>query len=136
MARATTSRNRYGEGSIYQDKQGRWRAKLYVPGGETKFYYGRTKREVKEKLSDAMSLLKDGLSLPSNQPLGDYLQQWLDNDARKEAITDSSWVSQEGHVRLHISPLLGKVRLAELTPEHIDRFTGALVAKGLRQDGP
>ncbi|SRR5581483_4098497 len=131
MQRQISSRNRYGEGSIYQDKQGYWRAKLYTPDGGTKFYYGKTKKEVREKLADAMGLLKDGLALPSNQPLGDYLEQWLNNEARKEAITDSSWVSYEGHIRLHITPALGAVRLSDLTPEHIDRLTGALVAKKL-----
>jgi len=131
MVRRGSSRSRYGEGSIYQDQQGRWRAKLYLENGETKFYYGKTKNEVKEKLRDARRLIADGLALPSSQHLGEYLQQWLGNDARKEAITSSSWVSYEGHIRLHIAPAIGHVRLAELTPEHIDRLTGTLVVKGL-----
>ncbi len=44
----------HGEGSIYQCKDGRWTAEISLEGGKSKFLYGKTRKEVQEKLKTAL----------------------------------------------------------------------------------
>ena len=39
-----------GEGSIYHRKDGRWVAEITIEGRQRKFVYGKTRKEVQEKL--------------------------------------------------------------------------------------
>ena len=51
------------EGSIYKDKQGHWRGvvTLYCVEGvpKRKYFYGKTKREVTEKVNKALSEIQN-----------------------------------------------------------------------------
>ena len=126
------TRSHYGEGSVYQDKvRGRWVARITDEAGERKYFYGKTKQDVEDQLKRARRLKEDGLPQPSTQPLGEYLSDWLNSETRWNAITPNSWVAYENHIRLHIIPAIGKVRLSELLPEHVDRLTTTLLKKAL-----
>ncbi len=66
------------EGSIYQDASGRWRAVLNVGAGRRKYLSGRTRKEVGEKLREALSAQRGGEFVTSpRQPLQAFLLQWL-----------------------------------------------------------
>ena len=45
----------YCAGSIYQCKVGWWTAEISLEGGKSKFLYGKTRKEVQEKLKTALS---------------------------------------------------------------------------------
>ena len=49
------------EGCIYKDKQGHWRALVSLPSSDgkykRKYIYGRTRKEVSEKMNEMLSQL-------------------------------------------------------------------------------
>src|SRR5215213_2062268 len=75
-----------GEGSIHRRKNGGWCAQFVVhtaEGPKRRTLYGKTRREVDEKLTKAKADRESGLVLETGNPrLGDYLERWLDRCTR------------------------------------------------------
>lgn len=123
-----------GEGSITKRKDGRWMARYMIhtgKGPERRYIYGRTRQEVSEKLSKALSDRTGGLVLDGGQEtLGVYLERWLD-DVVRDTVKQTTLENYAYIVRLHIVPELGCVRLrvsegqrgTELVSEEIGRRT-------------
>lgn len=105
-----------GEGSIYQRKDGRWVGSVTLPDGRRKDVYGKTRQEVASKLLPVMNAKADNLPVPSErQGVGDFLADWLENTARSR-VRASTFTAYEVVVRLHLTPQLGRLRLARLSP--------------------
>jgi integrase len=118
-----------GEGSVTQLADGRWQARV-SEGGRRKAYYGRTREEAAGKLVDAMADARKGLPLPNERrTLGDFLEQWLE-DSVKSRLRPNTLHGYSVNVRRHIIPALGKVPLARLTPQQVQRLLN-----DLRKDG-
>ena len=74
-----TGRKRsHGEGTISQRSDGRWMARITMPDGSRKALYGKTQKEVRDKLIAARHHVQQGLPLPSGRlTLATFLEQWL-----------------------------------------------------------
>ncbi len=67
------------EGTITKRADGRWEARITLPGGKRKCFYGKTRQEVARRLSEARHDLDSGLPvLDERQTLGQYLETWLE----------------------------------------------------------
>jgi len=122
------------EGSIYRRKDGRWAASVDFGQGDgrrrRKAFYGKTRLEVAHKLQAAQRALTDGLPLPGQrQTTGDFLEVWLrDSVARK--VRPKTLQRYQQIVRLHLTPRLGRIPLAKLTPAHVERMMNEAIADG------
>lgn len=58
---AKQKRRGHGEGSIYLRKDGRWVAEITLEDGKRKPLYGKTRKEVSEKLDKARLEQKQGI---------------------------------------------------------------------------
>lgn len=117
-----------GEGSIYQDRRGFWRATVSTDGGKRKYLSGKTRPEVAKKLSAALESHNTGLALPGARlTIGKYLDDWLEQAARPK-LKPSTYRSDEQLIRLHIAPQLGKHPLVKLTPQHVQRWQNEQLA--------
>lgn len=116
-----------GEGSIYQRKNGSWAAVVSVgtkADGKPnrKFIYGKTRKEVAEKLRDAQNKLDLGV-----MPGGDnvtfemWILHWLE-DVIKPGIKQRTYNNYSRAIKKHIVPGLGKLRLKDLSQENIQAF--------------
>ena len=124
-----TSRRGAGEGSIYQRKDGRWVAELVLDTGRRRFLYGRTRQEAATKLKEAIRTIDSGLPLPQGQErLRDYLPRWL--ETQRHRLRPRVWMRYEQIVRLNLTPGIGNVQLARLTPMQVQRFYADVVASG------
>jgi len=125
-------RNRgHGAGTIKQRADGRWEAQLSLPGGKRKSVYGRTRREVQDKLTAALRDVQQGLPLPDGRTtVRQFLARWLEDSARP-GIRPSTFASYETLIRVHIAPALGGVALAALTPQHVQRFLNEKLQAGV-----
>jgi len=111
----------HGEGSIYKRKDGRWTASISLGEGKRKSFYGKTRREVKEKL-DAALLDQQKVSTPGEkQQVGEYLVYWL-NNVHKHVIGIATYVDYEAVIRVHLIPVLGRLKLNELSTQHVQTF--------------
>src|SRR5215216_640460 len=114
-----------GEGTITRRKDGRWEARYTVQSGtgpKREVLYGKTRAEVAEKLTKAMADRDGGLVFDTNnQTVGEYLTRWL-NDSVQGSVKPITFESYERLVRVHIVPALGRVKLKNLSPPHLQAF--------------
>lgn len=124
------NRGRY-EGCVHQRKSdGRWTAAVsggYGPDGRRRrrWVYGRTKQEVIDKLKE----------LPGNPAadagrltVADYLTQWLASVKPSLALSTAKRYEQVNAT--YLIPHLGAVKLAKLTPLHVQGLLSTLEAAG------
>lgn len=123
-------RRGHGEGTIYLRKDGRWEARLTVAPGERKSYLAKTRAEALAKMQGAQRDLHDGIHpVDERTMLAQYLTGWL--EAVKPTVTLDSWLVYASHVRRHIAPEIGQVRLARLTGHDLQRLYSRLIDGGL-----
>lgn len=126
------SRRNPGEGSIYQRGDGRWTAAIQLHG-KRKTLYGKTAKEVKEKLKALTKHTAITGAIPEcgKRTVADLLDFWLDTvkaTLKPRTIADYQRVGHD-----YIKPHLGRIRLSQLQPEHVQKLYSHLIGKGLRR---
>lgn len=112
-----------GEGSIFKRKDGRWCSKVEL-AGKTRYFYGRTQSEVKEKLAAALENSRKGITVnPSKITFAQWLDTWF-NTYKMQNIAESTLSTYEKWIVNHIKPKLGHYTLMELSadPDIIQEF--------------
>ena len=92
-------------------------------------FYGKTQKEVREKMQEAAVALTTGDYLtPTKITLGDWLTLWMeDYCGDKKYLTNKTYRAQ---VENHIRPALGAVKLSQLTAPQIQHFYNTLLKEG------
>jgi integrase len=86
-----------------------------LDGVKRRAVYGKSKKEVRIRLTEAIADRDKGLVFDSgNLSVGEYLGRWL--EAIQSTIGELTWKRHESIVRLHIAPAIGAIKLAALTP--------------------
>ena len=130
MPRTGVKRRGHGDGSVYPLKDGRWMSYLRMPDGHKKFFTGPTSDVVKKRLKAAQEAAGAGrLVVGRDQPVSTYLERWL-NDAARPSIRVKTYEDYDLCVR-RLIPLIGRVKLRALSPEHIQQALGTLSSRGL-----
>ncbi|MEU1560134.1 site-specific integrase [Streptomyces mirabilis] len=116
-------RNPNGAGSIWQRKDGRFEARVYVPQPDgtrkRKTVYGSTWDECDEKRQELVRRDRQGIPTPSRSAkLSEWLPYWL-AEYIKPQRKRTTYVKYEMHVRLYLVPLLGSRRLESLTTANV-----------------
>lgn len=121
-----------GDGSIFQRQDtGKWVAMLTLPDGKRRTFYGATRKEAAEKLHDARQALKLALPVPTGrESLAQFLQRWL-TDVAAQRVRPSTLRDYRGDLNRYIVPELGRLKLAEVTPQRVQAFLNGLAARGL-----
>jgi len=128
-------RRGHGEGAIYQRADGLWCASvdLGIVNGKRrrKVVYGKTRKEVADKLKALHHDQADGINTaPDQQTVAQFLDRWL-RDVVARRNKPRTHESYSEMVRLHIVPYIGHQRLQKLLPEHVLALMNALSEKGL-----
>jgi integrase len=88
-------------------------------GTNTRYIYGRRREDVREKLTKAIADRDGGFVYDAGIiTVGEYLDCWL-NDSVRDTVRRRTWERYEQFVRVHLTPALGKLKLAKLTPAHV-----------------
>src|SRR5947209_1236880 len=120
-----------GEGSIYHRNDGRWVAEITIEGRQRKFVYGKTRKEVQEKLKVALHEQQQGtLVTAPQQTVAEFLNNWLEN-SQKQSVRPRTYERYEEVVRLHIVPVLGHHRMQKLSAQHVQAFYTKKLNEGL-----
>jgi integrase len=132
MARRRRGR---GEGSISQRADGLWEAKVslgYDGAGKRRrvTVYGGTKKEVQDKLREKQTDLGRGVDVTAGRvTLAQWLTRWL--AMVKPTVEPNTYGPYERHVRLHIVPVLGTVRLCQMKRGDVVNFYPELGRRGV-----
>ena len=125
------SRRTSGQGSVYVRRDGRWVGQVLLPTGGRKYVYGRTQREVTDKMAKVVADAGAGvMPAPERLTVGDVLHQWLTESANY-TVRPSTYRSYSAIARLHLVPELGRVRLNTLEPYQVERLLRKKLDAGL-----
>lgn len=123
---APRKRNPNGAGSIWQRKDGRYEARVYVPQPDgtrkRKTVYGTTWEECDTKRQELVLRDRQGIPTPTRSAkLSEWLPYWLEHyvEPRRKLSTYDKY---EVQVRLYLVPLLGTRRLESLSVADVRRF--------------
>ena len=117
----TTKRRGHGEGSICKRKDGLWVARVTLPGGKRKPFYGKTRKEAADRLKQAQKAIDDGLSLDGDrQTLAQFLHKCLALSV-KPSVKVRTYENYESIVRVRVVPRIGEKRLSKLTVTRLSR---------------
>jgi integrase len=115
------------DGSVTQRNDGRWEARISLPNGKRKSFYGRTEKEVKQKMRKAQQDLDAGLPLVSERNMVDsYLKSFL--EVKQHRLDVSSYLKYRRYYRAIVAEI-GHVSLVKLSPHHIQQLHAALLKK-------
>lgn len=121
-----------GEGSIYQRKSdGKWVGSISLEDGKRKVFYGKTKKEVRDKLNEAIYEQQRGmLATGPNITLQEYLDNWLEN-VHKPTIRLGTYLNYRKLLNNYLVPGLGDIKLQKLTPQQVQTFYTKKINEGL-----
>lgn len=122
------------EGSVYQRSDGRWVGVVdhgWIDGRRVrKSVYGKTRKEAHERLQAALRGHSDGLApSPDRLTVAAYLTDWL--ASARPTIRDSTYQSYRTIVRVHLEPVLGRIRLSSLSVADVERLMRSRSDAGL-----
>ena len=124
------TRRANNEGSIYKRRDGRWAASISLDHGRRKYLYGKTRQEVGRKLTAALKARQDGLPIAGErQTVRQYLEGWLESAC--PSLRPRTWSRYEQYLRLHAIPEIGRLSLAKLGPQHLQRLYASRLEAGL-----
>ena len=124
-----------GEGSIVKRTDGRYMAR-YTMDGKRYAIYGTSHEEVRVQLTEVLGNIDKGTHIaPSGYTVSQWLREWLITYALP-TVKQSTYISYESYVRLHLEPAFEAVKLSTLSIEQLQRFFNqkqqSLSAKTLR----
>ncbi len=111
------------EGSIYfRQSDKKWVGSVTLWNGKRKVFYGKTRKEVADKLKDALHEQQQGtIVMSSTQTVAQFLTDWLENVHRRR-LRPRTYERYSEVVNLHIIPALGRYQLQKLTAQHVQKF--------------
>lgn len=129
-----------GEGTIYKRPDGTWVGQItigYDPVTgkvKRKSFYGKTRKEVADKMAQALQAVKDGTYIePTQTTLGEWLDKWM-TSYKKGQIKPSTYENYEIVINTHIKPALGNIPMAKLQAHMLQNFYNEKLESG-RADG-
>ena len=110
------ARSSKGEGSLYRDGDS-WRASVTIDG-KKKRVRAETKAEAAQKRRELLQRRDSGTLVVGESPTVEaWLTHWLENIAELTPLTHTAYAS---HINGYIIPVIGKIRLEKLRPEHLE----------------
>jgi integrase len=109
------------EGTITKRKDGRWEARISLPDGKRKSFYGESRQEVAKRLSEARHQVDRGFPLPGERlTVGQHLTNWI--EGTRLYVKPSTRRRYQEYVLVHLIPGLGHIPLSKLTMQQVQAF--------------
>lgn len=109
-----------GRPEFYFDKKtGYYRKRVKLPNGKWKDLRGKTKEEVRKKLYDLETSVRQGLVLDDDTTVAELAAEWYAN--RKEGLSAARQGDYRNAINLRICPVIGGMKLKDVKPEHCQR---------------
>lgn len=131
-----TARRGAGTGALFKDARGLWTAVVELPPDPAtgkrrrKVVRSKSRGTAQAKLRALRADLDRAGDLPTASPTVEaWLTWWLVNVSAKR-VRPSTQVNRASDVRLHIAPVIGRVKLEKLTPAHVIQMHDAITGKG------
>lgn len=121
-----------GEGTIYQAPDGKWMAQATIRS-RRKSLYGKTRKEVADKLRALLADLDKGvLPPPERLTVAQFMERWLE-DSKRRSVKPRAYEHYRQMTGYYIVPNLGRVKLSRLQPVHLQGLYSQLLERGLSE---
>ncbi len=124
-----------GDGMVRKRLDGRWEGRIVVGHKEDgtpifRYVYGKTQRELLNKLHDLIDRYKDvELNEDSQLTLAQWLAKWLD-EYKPGTIRDNTMRGYRMYTDSYICPILGDKKISAITPLDIQQMYAKLKKEG------
>ena len=123
-----------GEGSIYQDKSGRWIASITVTGGGGRQVRrkrsARTRSEARTRLKELQDQESLGAGTSGRLTLAKYLDAWVDRQEVAGKKAEATIDNYHWAIDKHLKPAVGSILLSRLTPDDVERVLNGMAEAG------
>lgn len=125
-----------GEGTISKRPDGTWWARITVGRDaqgkqKRKAFYGKTRKEVQEKLTAALNEINAGTYIePSKMKIGQWMDVWL-KEYTMNSVQPSTYARNEHIIRKYIKPIIGECILKDLRHDMVQRYINNLNSEGV-----
>ena len=129
------SKRDYGSGSISQQKNGMWTARLYVGSGadgkrRVKAFYGKTKSEVRKKLTEFKNEKEDySQNNAYKMYLSDYMMNWL-TTVKKVVLKPTSYDRLRLTIESNVIPSIGHLQMGAVQSQDIQKMLTNMMDDG------
>ena len=136
IATPKTKKRGQGEGSIAKRSDGTWWARITIGKDvdgkqKRKAFYGKTRKEVQEKLTEALNDVNNDTYIePSNMTLRQWLDIWL-KEYKKPVLRPATYLGYTTAFREHVCPYIGDIKLKNLRNDMIQKAINEVGKKGL-----
>jgi integrase len=126
-----------GSGTVYprKNRDGKitgYLGSYFAADGKRRYVSAKTKTACREKLRRVMSDADQGFVFDSaNQSVGAYMVRWL-GDFAKADLAPRTYHNYKLHIREHIVPALGTMKLSKLDTPNIQALYSAKLRDGLK----
>jgi integrase len=131
----SVARRNNGEGTIRYDRERkRWEARItteIIDGRQVrKKLTAKSKDELLEHLKQARKAVDEGLPAPDRrETVAKFLDGWLEHLAHTDR-SSATVVNYTNVVNYYVTPKLGRVKLTELAPRHVEKMQRDILADG------
>ena len=132
------AKRKYGDGSVFERKDGRWEGRLVVGYKEngyakTKSVTAPTKTECEERLKKLREEVgRRSERIKPNMLFGDWIDFWYQNFS-KPKLRPTTQACYEGRIYTHIIPQIGQIPLCKLTQNELQQFYARLKKGGRKK---
>ena len=96
-----------------------YRKRVKLPDGRWKDVRGKTKEEVRKKLYELETSIRQGIILDDDTTVAELAVEWFTN--RKAGLSASRQGDYRTAINLRICPVIGAMKLKDVRPEHCQR---------------
>jgi len=121
-----------GEGSIYfLEAKKLWTAKMTLADGKRIVKYSKSQKVVREWLQASQNALRQG-TLPKDNRLtvSEFITNYMETVV-KHNLRPKTVEANLSLTRTHIIPTIGKIKLSQLRPDHLQNLYSQILDKGL-----
>ena len=121
-----------GEGTVFfWESKGLWVGRITLPNGKKKTKYNKKQSVVKDWLLENRNQLRQGI-LPADDTVtvGEFMSNYMET-VGKQTLRPTTQIMYNSYLRTHIVPELGKIKLKDLRPDHLQTFYKQKLDQGL-----
>jgi integrase len=126
--RQVKPKRRRGDGGLTRLPSGRYQVRLWIDGRRVA-RYAESEQEALRLLRGLQRSKDEGTPVPrERQSLGQFLKDWL--ESIEGSVRPTTFRRYEQYVRLWVEPELGKVALAKVSPQDVQRLYTLWLKRG------
>jgi integrase len=122
-----TNKRANGEGSIYRKSDRLWCGQFVLPTGKRRTVYGKTRREVVQKLAELQC--DPTTTAPGRSTLGQFMTRWF--ETASPSLRPTTCATYRSLIKCHVLPYVGDEQLTRVSPLTLEQLYADLEAKGV-----